>query len=57
VVLLNVLSEEKVPVIFAGYGIESDKYDDYKNLNVEGKAVVVLEGEPKDKSWQILALG
>ncbi|MFN3382696.1 MAG: peptidase M28, partial [Runella zeae] len=27
--LLNVLSEERVPVIFAGYGIESDRYDDY----------------------------
>lgn len=48
--LLNVLSEEKVPVVFAGYGIEFGKYDDYTNLNVEGKAVIVLEGEPKDKS-------
>lgn len=55
--ILNVLSEEKVPVIFAGYGIESDKYDDYKNLNVEGKAVVVLEGEPKDKTGKFLLSG
>jgi hypothetical protein len=55
--ILNVLSEEKVPVIFAGYGIESGKYDDYKNLNVEGKAVVVLEGEPKDKAGKFLLSG
>jgi hypothetical protein len=55
--ILNVLSEEKVPVIFAGYGIESGKYDDYKNLNVEGKAVVVLEGEPKDKTGKFLLSG
>lgn len=55
--ILNVLSEEKVPVVFAGYGIESDKYDDYKNLNVEGKAVVVLEGEPKDKNGKFWLSG
>ncbi|MEZ4900540.1 MAG: M28 family peptidase [Spirosomataceae bacterium] len=50
--LLSVLSEEKVPVVFAGYGVESAKYDDYAHLNVEGKAVIVLEGEPKNKSGQ-----
>ncbi len=55
--LLNVLSEEKVPVIFAGYGIESDRYDDYKNIDVTGKAVVILEGEPKNKNGQYLLSG
>ncbi|WP_428655233.1 M28 family peptidase [Runella sp.] len=55
--LLNVLSEEKVPVIFAGYGIESDKYDDYKNVDVTGKAVLILEGEPKAKNGSYLLSG
>lgn len=55
--LLNVLSEEKVPVVFAGYGIESDKYDDYKSLNVTGKAVLILEGEPKSKKGNYLISG
>jgi len=55
--LISVLSEENVPVIFAGYGVESDKYNDYKNLNVEGKAVVVMEGEPKDKTGNFLLSG
>ena len=55
--LLNVLSEEKVPVVFAGYGIESEKYDDYKNLNVTGKAVVLLEGEPKSNTGSYLLSG
>lgn len=34
-------------VVFAGYGIEDDKYNDYKNLNVKGKVVVLFVGEPK----------
>ncbi|MFN4144721.1 MAG: M28 family peptidase [Runella sp.] len=55
--LLNVLAEEKVPVVFAGYGIESGKYDDYAQLNVEGKAVIVLEGEPKDAKGNFLLSG
>lgn len=55
--LLNVLSEEKVPVVFAGYGIESGKYDDYKNLDVTGKAVLVFEGEPKTKNGMYLLSG
>ena len=33
-------------VTFAGYGIASEKYDDYTGLNVEQKAVMVLAGEP-----------
>lgn len=33
-------------VVFAGYGIESDAYDDYHRLNVEGKVVMILDGEP-----------
>ncbi|MFP4088871.1 MAG: M28 family peptidase [Cyclobacteriaceae bacterium] len=33
-------------VTFAGYGIESDLYDDYRKLDVAGKAVMILSGEP-----------
>lgn len=35
-------------VVFAGYGIVSPEYhwDDYKNINVAGKIVMVLEGSP-----------
>jgi hypothetical protein len=31
---------------FAGYGIESDLYNDYQKLDIEGQAVMVLAGEP-----------
>ncbi|MFT3909926.1 MAG: M28 family peptidase [Ferruginibacter sp.] len=34
-------------IVFAGYGIEDDKYNDYAGLDVKGKLVVVFLGEPK----------
>lgn len=34
-------------VVFAGYGIDDEKYSDYKGRDVKGKVVVVLNGEPK----------
>ena len=37
-------------IIFAGYGIDDHNYSDYKNINVKGKVVVALGGEPKDKN-------
>jgi len=33
-------------IVFAGFGIEDSAYNDYTNLNVKGKLVVVLIGEP-----------
>ncbi|MEO7923270.1 MAG: M28 family peptidase [Chitinophagaceae bacterium] len=36
-------------VVFAGYGIsDADKRDDYKDLNVAGKLVMILDGSPSD---------
>ena len=37
-----------VQLVFAGYGIVAPEYDynDYQSIDVEGKIVVVLEGEP-----------
>jgi hypothetical protein len=36
-------------VVFAGYGIvEADKRDDYKDLKVAGKLVLILDGAPAD---------
>lgn len=32
--------------VFAGYGIEDSNYNDYEGLNVEGKVVMILPGEP-----------
>ena len=41
-------AEVKAPVIFTGYGITAPdyKYDDYKDIDVHGKIVIVLKHEP-----------
>ncbi len=36
-------------VIFAGYGIEDPKYNDYAYQDVKNKIVLVVGGEPRDK--------
>jgi len=37
-------------ITFIGYGIQSDNYDDLKNINIRGKVVMLInEGEPVDK--------
>ena len=36
-------------IVFAGYGIIDKKRDDLKDFDVEGKVVVILAGEPKNK--------
>lgn len=40
----------QIPLIFAGFGIFAPEYDynNYNNLNVSGKAVVILDGAPND---------
>ncbi len=40
------------PLVFAGYGIDAPDvgYNDYKDLDVKGKIVVVLSGIPDEKS-------
>lgn len=35
-------------LIFAGYGISSEKYDDYTYLNIENKIIFVINGSPED---------
>jgi hypothetical protein len=34
--------------VFAGYGIVDEKLDSYKDLDVRGRAVIILEGAPAD---------
>ena len=36
-------------IVYAGFGIDDDRYSNYTNLNVKGKIVVIKNGEPKDK--------
>jgi hypothetical protein len=44
-------------LVFAGYGIYSSNYNDYKDLDVKGKIVAFLLGEPKTKEGIYLMTG
>ena len=44
-------------VVYAGYGIDSENYSDYKNLDVKGKVVLIKAGEPKDLDGNYITSG
>lgn len=44
-------------VVFAGFGITDSIYDDYKDLDVKGKAVLLTDGEPKLENGNYLLSG
>ncbi len=41
-------------IVFVGYGIDDKKYSDYKGVNVVGKVVMVLAGEPIKKGKSVI---
>ena len=43
-------------VLFLGYGIETDQYNDYQQ-DVEGRVIMILQGEPKDKNGNYIVSG
>ena len=45
---------ENVPVVFTGYGASADRigYDDFKDVDVTGKVVVVLRKTPRPENGQ-----
>jgi Peptidase family M28 len=44
----RIFAPNPIPMVFVGYGISAHEfgYDDYANVDVEGKVVLYLEGEP-----------
>ncbi|MBC8111311.1 MAG: M28 family peptidase [Verrucomicrobia bacterium] len=51
---LSIPDEIEADLVFAGYGIEDENYSDYKNLDLNGKAVLLFSGEPHDKKGKSL---
>ncbi len=49
--------QKQIEAVFAGYGIDHENYSDYTDLDVTGKAVVILMGEPVDKEGNYLLSG
>jgi Peptidase family M28 len=48
---------DKLPVVFAGYGIENKLYNDFANIDVKDKAVLILGGQPQDSAGNYLLSG
>jgi Zn-dependent M28 family amino/carboxypeptidase len=44
-------------IVLVGYGIKDQKYNDYKELEVSGKIVVAIGGEPKNEDGSYLISG
>ncbi len=38
--------DKEVELVFGGYGVSLPDYDDFANLDVRGKALVIISGEP-----------
>lgn len=55
---LNGLTINKNHIIFAGYGIAKDGYNDFEGIDIKNKVVMVLSGtgDPKDKVVDIETL-
>ncbi|MES2286215.1 MAG: M28 family peptidase [Bacteroidota bacterium] len=50
-------SIETDSVVFLGYGIQEESYNDYKGTDVNGKVVMILAGEPLSKDSISLITG
>ncbi len=44
-------------IVFAGYGINKGPYNDYAGLNVKGKSILIINGEPYSKEGKSLISG
>jgi len=50
--------DAKAPLVFLGYGFQTDTFNDYEKVKVKGRWVILLEGQPDgepgsifDKKW------
>lgn len=55
--LLDIPEEIDTDLVTAGYGIEDGSYNDYADIDVKGKSVVLFEGEPKTSGGKYLISG
>ncbi len=51
--------EITAPIVFAGYGITAPEYnyDDYENIDVKGKIVLIMTREPQGKNENSIFMG
>ncbi|MEL4308909.1 M28 family peptidase [Joostella sp. CR20] len=47
VITFSLVTNQSYDIVYAGYGIDTEKYSDYKNIDVKGKYVLIKIGEPQ----------
>ncbi|QLE02332.1 M28 family peptidase [Galbibacter sp. BG1] len=57
VITFSSVDNKTFDIVYAGYGIEDEKYSDYNDIDIKGKYVLVKIGEPKDESGNYLLTG
>ncbi|TCK64838.1 peptidase M28-like protein [Winogradskyella wandonensis] len=56
-VLSKSLDVNASEIVYVGYGIDSENYSDYKDIDVKGKIVLAKAGEPKDTNGNYVTSG
>lgn len=46
IITFSSVANKSYELVYAGFGIDTDKYSDYKNIDVKGKYVLIKIGEP-----------
>ena len=44
-------------IVYIGYGVDDEKYSDYKNIDVNGKIIIAKAGEPKNDDGTYIVSG
>jgi hypothetical protein len=48
---------KNLPVVFAGYGIEDERYNDFSTIDVKGKVLILVNGQPRSADGNYLLSG
>lgn len=57
IITFSSVPNQTYDIVYAGYGIETDGYSDYKDIDVKGKYVLIKIGEPKDAQGNYILSG
>ncbi len=57
IITFSNVSNQTYDIVYAGYGIETEEYSDYKDVDVKGKYVLIKSGEPQDENGNYTLTG
>src|SRR5690606_22451190 len=57
IITFSSVPNQSYDIVYAGYGIETDGYSDYKDIDVKGKYILIKIGEPKDSNGNYILSG